>query len=206
MACLLMRVGFRCYTIIEDHAMSFDQVAAQRQKPTLVRWAGRGVAFTGRGRRLACTLLACWEPGYKDPWLLVADLAPEASEAAWYGLRAWIEQSFKVVKRGGWQWQRTRMSDAQRATRLWLMLALATLWLLSVGGEAEATIPESTLPEVDGWRPPRRHSVSVFRRGWYLIVAAWWRQAALPLGRFFPEPWPTHERHQSEVEPPPQAA
>ena len=102
------------------------------------QWAGRGVAFTGRGRRLACTLLACWEPGYKDPWLLVTDLAPEASEAAWYGLRAWIEQSFKVAKRGGWQWQRTRMRDAQRATRLWLMLALATLWLLSVRGEAEA--------------------------------------------------------------------
>ena len=79
------------------------------------QWAGRGVAFTGRARRLACTLLACWEPGYKDPWLLVTDLAPEASEAAWYGLRAWIEQGFKVAKRGGWQWQRTRMRDAQRA-------------------------------------------------------------------------------------------
>ena len=175
------------------------------------QWAGRGVAFTGRARRLACTLLACWEPGYKDPWLLVTDLAPEASEAAWYGLRAWIEQGFKVAKRGGWQWQRTRMRDAQRATRLWLVLALATLWLLSVGGEAEATIAESTLPEVDGWRSPRRRStrgrsVSVFRRGWHLILAAWWRQDALPLGRFFPEPWPTHERHQSEVEPPPQAA
>ena len=65
------------------------------------RWAGRGVAFTGRARRLECTLLACWEPGYKDPWLLLTDLAPEASEAAWYGLRAWIEQSFKVAKRGG---------------------------------------------------------------------------------------------------------
>ena len=150
------------------------------------QWAGRGVAFTGRGRRLECTLLACWEPGYKDPWLLVTDLAPEASEAAWYGLRAWIEQSFKVAKRGGWQWQRTRMNDAQRATRLWLMLALATLWLLSVGGEAEATIAESTLPEVDGWRSPRRRStrgrsVSVFRRGWHLILAVWWRQAALPV-------------------------
>src|ERR1051325_9529980 len=29
-----------------------------------------------------------------------------------------IEQGFKITKRGGWQWQRTRMSDPQRAARL----------------------------------------------------------------------------------------
>src|SRR5207244_2077436 len=28
------------------------------------RWAGRGVAFQGKERRLACTLLACWGEGY----------------------------------------------------------------------------------------------------------------------------------------------
>jgi hypothetical protein len=26
--------------------------------------------------------------------------------ACWYGLRAWIEQGFKITKRAGWQWQR----------------------------------------------------------------------------------------------------
>src|SRR5580765_1480318 len=31
-----------------------------------------------------------------------------------------IEQGFKITKRGGWQWQRTRMTDPQRAARLWL--------------------------------------------------------------------------------------
>src|SRR5215470_5130098 len=39
------------------------------------------------------------EEGYKDPWLLLTDLAPEASDAGWYGLRAWIEQGFKITKR-----------------------------------------------------------------------------------------------------------
>jgi hypothetical protein len=47
--------------------------------------------------------------------------------------------------RAGWQWQRTRMTDPQRAARLWLAVAVATLWLLSVGGEADATIPADTL-------------------------------------------------------------
>ncbi len=100
-------------------------------------WRGRGTAFNGRGHQRECTLLARWEAGYKDPWLILTDLPPEASDACWYGLRSWIEQGFKVVKRAGWQWQRTRMSDPGRATRLWLAVSVATLWLLSVGGTAE---------------------------------------------------------------------
>src|SRR5216683_2509634 len=44
-------------------------------------WQGTGIAFKGRHRQLHCTLLACWEAGYKDPWLIVTDLPPEASPA-----------------------------------------------------------------------------------------------------------------------------
>ena len=85
-------------------------------------------------------------------------LPPEASTAGWYGLRAWIEQGFKITKRAGWQWQRTHMTKPERAARLWLAVAVATLWLLSVGGEADATIPTSTVPDVTTLVPePPRH-------------------------------------------------
>jgi hypothetical protein len=110
------------------------------------RWRGTGTAFKSRPRRLRCTLLACWEEGYTAPWLILTDLPPEASEASWYGLRAWIEQQFKCIKRAGWQWQRTRMTQPDRAARLWLAVAVATLWLLSVGGVAEDTIPDPPAP------------------------------------------------------------
>jgi hypothetical protein len=163
------------------------------------QWAGQGTAFQGPRRRLNCTLLARWEAGYTDPWLLLTDLAPSASDACWYGLRAWIEHGFKITKRGGWQWQRTRLSDPQRAARLWLAVAVATLWLLSVGGATEETIPVGTLPPLPAqcWpsHRPRRATglrlVSVFRRGWVLILAALLNQPRLPLGRFVPEPWPS---------------
>ena len=161
-------------------------------------WQGTGIAFKGRHRQLHCTLLACWEPGYKDPWLILTDLPPETSTACWYGLRAWIEQGFKITKRAGWQWQRTRMTQPDRAARLWLAVAVATLWLLSVGGEADETIPASTVLDVTALVPQptrTRHAtrlrlVSVFRRGWTLILVALLDQAPLPLGRFAPEPWP----------------
>ena len=54
-------------------------------------WAGAGVAFADPDARLRCTLLACWEPGYKDPWCILTDLHPSACSVAWYGLRNWIE-------------------------------------------------------------------------------------------------------------------
>jgi hypothetical protein len=162
------------------------------------QWVGTGTAFQGPRRRLNCTLLARWEEGYADPWLLLTDLAPSAGTACWYGLRAWIEQGFKMTKRGGWQWQRTRMCDPQRAARLWLAVAVATLWLLSVGGMAEETLPVSTLlPLANADCPPSRprqatclRLVSVFRQGWITILVALLNQRRLPLGRFVPEPWP----------------
>jgi hypothetical protein len=170
-------------------------------------WRGTGTAFKSPPCRLNCTLLACWEAGYRAPWLIVTDLPPEVSDACWYGLRAWIEPGFKLTKRAGWQWQRTRMTEPQRAARLWLAVAVATLWLLSVGGAAEETIPEGTLLDVSEaltcqrWqhRATRLRLVSIFRRGWILILVALLNQAPLPLGAFFPEPWPTRQTMDGSV-------
>jgi hypothetical protein len=166
------------------------------------QWVGRGTAFQGPRRRLNCTLLARWDDGYADPWLLLTDLAPSAGTACWYGLRAWIEQGFKITKRGGWQWQRTRMTDPQRAARLWLAVAVATLWLLSVGAMAEDTIPVGTLLELPANSGPvgqlrqatQLRMVSIFRQGWITILVALLNQRCLPLGRFVPEPWPQAEQ------------
>jgi hypothetical protein len=90
------------------------------------------------------------------------------------------------------------MTVPQRAARLWLAGAVATLWLLSVGGAAEETIPESTLPAVSAALADQRRQrrltrlrlVSVFRRGWIIMLVALREQTPLPLGCFLPEPWP----------------
>src|SRR5215831_8100177 len=66
------------------------------------RWAGQVLCFATPARQLACTLLARWDAGYRDPWLILTDLPPTAVDVAWYALRAWIECGFKDSKRGGW--------------------------------------------------------------------------------------------------------
>ena len=90
-----------------------------------------GTAY--RSEKLPCTLLCCWNEGYDEPWLVLTDLPPEAGSAVWYAFRAWIEQGFKLIKGGGWDWQKTRMEDPGRVERLWLVLAVATLWVVAIG-------------------------------------------------------------------------
>ena len=101
-------------------------------------------------KRLECTLLACWEEGYDEPWFVVTDLAPEQAESLWYGMRAWIEHGYKLLKSAGWHWDQTRMTDCDRAERLWLVLAVATRYVLAVGGDFEAgpEVPVETIPEL----------------------------------------------------------
>src|SRR5262249_57275826 len=84
----------------------------------------------------------------EEPWFLVTDLAPDEAEALWYGMRSWIEGGYRLLKRGGWEWQATQMTDPDRVERLWLVLAVATRYVLAIGGEAdEAEFAGATVPE-----------------------------------------------------------
>ncbi|NOS87306.1 MAG: transposase [Methylococcaceae bacterium] len=160
------------------------------------RWQGRGTAFRGKNSQLRCTLLGYWGEEHQDPWLVLTDLAPECADACWYGLRAWIEQGFKHSKRSGWQWQHTRMGDPARAERLWMAIAIATWWLLSVGGEAEAQadtplgIKEPSVPDAVRRRGKRWRIVGIFQHGWNLIIAALLNHQLLPVKPGRPEAWP----------------
>ena len=162
-------------------------------------WCGRVTCFSSKDSQLPCTLLARWDAGYAEPWLIATDIEPDRAEAAWYGMRSWIEGGFKDMKRGGWQWHQTKMTDPARAMRLWLALAVATLWVVSVGGEADATLPVSSLSALPDAHIARRRAtgraqprlLSCFRRGVLTILTALLQGAPLPLGHFVPEPWPT---------------
>jgi hypothetical protein len=176
-----------------DGARSF--VPLKRMVPRQGKsWCGAGTAFSTPGRQMAGTLLGWWGAGHEEPWLILSDLSPQQGEASWYGMRSWIEQGFKDGKRGGWQWQHTRMEDPQRATRLWLAIAVATLWLLRVGGSAEAAA-DTTPASEPFWRyeqmcRPCWGKSSVFARGLRGIVMALLKQERLPFGQWMPEPWP----------------
>ena len=172
------------------------------------RWRGRGTAFSTKESQLECTLVAWWGEGHKEPWYILTDLAPEGSDAQWYGLRSWCEQGFKCIKRGGWQWQMTQMEAPARVERLWLALAVATLWVVSVGSElevgaeserADLDVPEQgtdldvpDLRELLGIGAPRRpRRLRLFRLGWLWLLVQGLKGGTLAQPRrLVPEPWP----------------
>jgi len=160
-------------------------------------WSGAVICF--KANPIEATLLARWDADYKDPWLILTDLPVEKASACWYGLRTWIERSFKHIKSAGWRWQYTRMTDPKRANRLWLAIAIATLWVISVGGEADANLPASSFDVLPDKHIARQKKckispirlVSCFRRGLIIILTALIAQKPLPFGKFFPQPWPS---------------
>lgn len=131
-------------------------------------WSGRCTCF--KTSPLSCTLLATWDDGYTDPWLLVSDLPPDEAEAWWYGLRSHIERGFRDTKRGLFQWHRARVTDPARAERQWLILALATLRLTAIGAQATPSLPERGLPVTTTPSSPQR--LSLLRRGMVIMLAA----------------------------------
>jgi hypothetical protein len=85
------------------------------------------------------------------------------------------------------------MEDPARAERVWLAVAVATWWLLSVGGQSDAQVPVETMnqvPHTQRSRRPRWRLIAVFHRGWTQILAALLDHDPLPLGEAWPEPWP----------------
>lgn len=110
-------------------------------------WSGRIVCF--KTNPLPCTLLARWDIGYQDPWLILTDLEPTQASALWYGLRPSTECVYRDVKSDGWHWHNTRLLDPQRAERLWLAIAVSTLWMVMLGGEVENQSSASSIEKLD---------------------------------------------------------
>lgn len=152
-------------------------------------WAAQG-QFSKK-HRLPCTLLVWQSPAHDTTWFVITDLDPDGCQITWYGLRNWCEQGFKCTKRGGWQWQRTRVQDPQRVSRIWLALAVAILWSVSMGADLEEghILPElaKLLPAPSG--PYRR--LRLLRVGVITFLVVLCRQLPWPMPtRLSPDPWP----------------
>lgn len=161
---------------------------------TGMSWSGPITCF--KTNPIDCTLLAQWDKGYADPWLILTDLNPTESNVLWYGFRSWIESSYRDVKSDGWQWQRTRLRNPERAERHWLAMAVAMLWMVTLGGEQEISsddplIGDRTTPSLS----TTNRSLSCFVNGLLTVVAQLLNSQSLSFGRLFP----SHLNHFSNL-------
>jgi hypothetical protein len=162
--------------------------------------------FAGKNSRVKSTLLMHWQAGYEAAWVILTDLKPEEALISWYGVRTWIEGGFKDFKRGLWGWHHSKMQRASSVERLWLAMALAQLWCVSLGCQAEAqleeqvqhTEPGASLPATHfarqrrkrpmGQLPARRLSCVV--RGRLELLALLFQAKTFPVGSLQAELWP----------------
>jgi len=161
-------------------------------------WVGEGTAFSAKANRRRGTLIVVWGPDEKEPWVLLTDIRPAEVGVWWYSLRVWIELSFRVIKAMGWRWEHTRRIQPQRVARHWLVMAVATMWVLAVGTRAEdaewlsreAADLELPLDLPALARKVGKRKLSLFRRGmsWFnyqFKQGILWHDLWLR-----PEPWP----------------
>lgn len=142
-------------------------------------WVGRATVHKHKGQRRIQTVVVVWALGHAEPWVIFTTLPPREAGRCWHGLRMWIEVGFRDLKRMGWQWERTRRTTLIRVARHWLVLAVATVWVLRHAG----------LPA-----PGRRNSpISAFQRGRLRVLGRRFGRRLTPPAPVCPPRWPDHD-------------
>ncbi len=173
----------------EQEWRCLDTVVAK----TGTSWSGVVTCF--KRNPLNCTLLARWDEAYQDPWLILTDLEPEEGNTKWYGLRSWIESSYRDVKSDGWQWHKTRLREPSRAERIWLAMAVATLWTVTMGSQEQQELWETLKDQaidydkVSEKSPLKKanRSISCFLQGLINIIADLLCGKGISLNGLFPQ-------------------
>src|SRR5437764_1917789 len=193
------RLGWHPLLRVQRRTTIAPDGGERRPAGTLVRpgeaWVGRGRLGWPKGRRLTVTLVAAWTTAQEEPWVVVTDLPPDRVGVGWYASRMWVELGFRALKGLGWQWQRSRRTDPARVARHWLVLAVASLWVLAHGTRVKDA-HERGLPPARLRAPPAPRAGARPRRISLVRLGSQWLRHLLARGRLWrrlwlaPEPWP----------------
>lgn len=113
-----------------------------------------------------------------DPWYVLSDEPTDVKTLDEYGLRFDIEENFLDDKSNGFQVEASRLTTAEALERLFLIVAVATLYFTSVGvGVVRLKLRRWVDTHWDrgisylkiGWSWRRQQ----FRKGWPILSAFW---------------------------------
>jgi len=108
-------------------------------------------------------LLAHWESGEDEPWLLATNLLSRQAALRAYRRRMWIDEMFGDLKKHGFDLESTHLRHFLRLSRLTLAVALLYTWLIAMGSRAVKSGHRHLVDRVD------RRDLSIFQIGWRLI-------------------------------------
>jgi hypothetical protein len=130
---------WRWHYVLRQKASNQIQIARQGwknfgdavSKPGQSRWLGKGRLTLKHA--YSTYLLAHWQLGEEEPWLLATDLQDRALTLQTYGRRMWIEEMFGDLKNKGFDLESTHLQTCDRLSRLTLAVALLYSWLMDLG-------------------------------------------------------------------------
>ena len=96
------------------------------------RWLGEAEVFKKAGWRGA-NVVATWERGMAEAWLLLTDERASLRHCRVYGKRTWVEESHRDDKSAAFHWEKSQVDDPVHALRLLLLIALAMVLAASQG-------------------------------------------------------------------------
>jgi hypothetical protein len=145
-------------------------------------FTGGAEIFKDAGWRTV-NLVLVWQDPPQEPWLLATSLPADRRACGVYRRRMCAEESYRDEKSSGFDWQRSRVRDPRHADRLLLAMALATLWITSVGTQLVKRGLRTRM------EPKKRRLHSVFGLGWRWMKLALRKHVPFwTCVRFYPPP------------------
>jgi hypothetical protein len=194
----IVELGWHPFLRINQNPNKTIQVLPDGDWQSLKDLIQRGQTWSGsvrcfRTNPLDCTLVARWDAGYADPWLVVTDLPSDQAEVLWYSYRMWIEDGYRDFKSDGWDWQSSRITDPNRAERLWLAMSVATLWMLTLGTKVERqhqALPKgrNPLPNRPAPQHPQLRHLSCFALGLLWLPLILYHRLPIEMPPLIPQP------------------
>lgn len=109
-------------------------------------------------------LLAHWQLGEEEPWLLATNLESRQATLQAYARRMWLEEMFGDLKKHGFDLEGTHLRHFLRLSRLTLIAALVYVWLISFGSQVIKNGKRRLVDRAD------RQDLSIFRIGFDMAV------------------------------------
>lgn len=142
---------------IQVPGQAWQDFGAAITQPGQSIWLGRCLLTVKHA--YPTNLLAHWQVGEKEAWLLATNLPERTVTLRTYSRRMWTEEMFGDLKSNGFDLESTHLQHVARLSRLTLVVVLLYTWLMVVGSKV---IKNGLRPWVD--RAERR-DLSVFQVG-----------------------------------------
>jgi len=108
-------------------------------------------------------LLAYWQVGEKEPWLLATNVDAWPAALRLYRKRMWIEELYADLKGHGFNLEDSHLRHFLRLSRLTLAVVLLYVWLVAFGSRVIKNGLRSLVDRAD------RRDLSIFRIGYNMV-------------------------------------